>query len=210
MRKTLRDIVIGITITSNLLFYSLVALSLYDYTKRELVERKYKDKSYQEVIDIIKTPREAQDYCSYYLRYQYDKELYGSEDYWATFNLTHKNRAGDCDDGALAAAALLQDNGYEPLILSMSSYSEGHAVYLYKKDGKYGSIGINSTDYHEPKFDSLDSLVNTFRPTLFKKYEYYYVINVNDCLKQGDNIIDSSKDLSYIDSLVGKNLYFIK
>lgn len=120
------------------------------------------EKDYLTVIKELKTPLEASLYCTKIIEYENDIKVYGKKDYWASFKHIHKNKKDDCDGGALAAAAILSDNGFQPYIAILSGGvipNQAHAIFVYKTTkGKYGSIGINSSDC-KAGYDSIEDLV---------------------------------------------------
>jgi hypothetical protein len=123
----------------------------------------YKDCN--EVIKEVKDIRGAELYCTKMLHYNVtdmDNILYGEEDYWASFKQTNLQKLGDCDDGAIAAASLLYDDGFPPyfLILNRKKGKSSHMVFLYKdEEGRYGSIGINEDDNQRPNSKNISDLV---------------------------------------------------
>lgn len=116
----------------------------------EQVYWKVKDvakKDYKSVVKELKTPLEAIIYCTKVLSYKDDKIVYGKLDYWASFKNIHKNKMDDCDGGALAAAAILSDDGFPPYIMVIENLFSAHGVFVYKTtEGEYNSIGINAAD----------------------------------------------------------------
>jgi hypothetical protein len=47
-----------------------------------------------------------------------------------------------CMEAALAAAVILEQHGYRPLVLSFESIDElDHVLFVYRRDGRWGSIG---------------------------------------------------------------------
>jgi hypothetical protein len=47
-----------------------------------------------------------------------------------------------CMEAALCAAVILEQHGYPPLLLSLESQDElDHVVFIFQKDGRWGSIG---------------------------------------------------------------------
>lgn len=124
------------------------------------------EQDYRSVIKDIKTVEEAAIYCTEILKHggnDFDLRTYGESDYWASFKRIHEKKIDDCDGGALAAAALLRDDGYPSYILIIKGNYHGnervHAVFPYRnQEGKYGSIGINKEDIVSPMMDSLEHL----------------------------------------------------
>lgn len=158
---------------------------------------------YVKKIEEIDSVWKAMDYCSN-LEYCEDEEQYGKE-CWVSFKKIYNSGKDDCDGGAVAAAALLSDDGYIPTILCMYGGGYGHAVFLYEKDGKYGSIGINYCDCNFAKFDTVDDLVRYLdeilhtnkemevKRNLIKEYKYYYILDFSkwiDSLTHADEFLD--------------------
>lgn len=152
--------------------------------KTKLSRKKYQNKTYQEVIKKIDTPKKANNYTTNYLEYTDDWNQYNSLDYSASFEKIHLSQEDDCDGGAVAAAALLEDDGYPPLIMTLMRLGDrqAHAVYVYEKEGKWGSIGINKMDWSRPKYDSLNDLAASYeiRYSKFPFFDAYYVTNLNE------------------------------
>ena len=45
-----------------------------------------------------------------------------------------------CFEAVLQVAYFLEDDGFEPLLLTMYTKDKGHSIFLYKENGLYGSI----------------------------------------------------------------------
>jgi len=124
-----------------------------------------RDMTYVEAIRAVKTPRQAQDYIRNNITYADDKETYGEEEYIASFKRIHEGGRDDCDGAAFAAAALLSDNDYRPLILSVfrdvpgSNVREGHSLFLYIDGNKWGTLGVDPTNDSLPKYSSIVEIV---------------------------------------------------
>lgn len=162
---------------------------------------KYND--YKEMIEEVKDVRDAEIYCSKVLKrstnpyadWDIDKILYGKEDYWASFNESFYQRLGDCDDGAIAAASLLYDNGFPPYFLSLNGKDSGHLVFLYKdKEGKFGTIGMNSFDCQKPKHKKISELVKEYEDFDGEKL-HYYILDASEIFPQAIH----SKGVNYAD-----------
>lgn len=102
-----------------------------------------------------------------------------------TFKHNHLRRKGLCLDYALAAAALLSDDGYPPLILFMrqalppgASISEmkHHAVFLYRTEQGFDALGNTP---RKAKYATLPDVVKSFR-TFDVTFNAYAVINLED------------------------------
>lgn len=170
--------------------------SLELYTK-DLIERvkRIANSDYQTVIDSLNTPLKTSIYCTKVLKRGekgIDQKLYGESDYWASFERVHKNQVDDCDGGALAAAAILSDDGFPPYILFIKDDSTNHTVFLYKNQhGKYGSIGIRESDIKPPIYSNIKDLATTLinsKSNLALEYRVY------DLGKKFPDFIDNNKN----------------
>ncbi|MEK6627374.1 MAG: hypothetical protein AABY53_02015 [Bdellovibrionota bacterium] len=74
--------------------------------------------------------------------FQYNRELGGE-----TLNSAYKSfnrKSAHCLEGAVLAAAILEHQGYQPLVMSLESIDNlDHVIYVYKKNKKWGSIGCS-------------------------------------------------------------------
>jgi hypothetical protein len=76
-----------------------------------------------------------------------------------------ENRA-HCLEGAIIAAVILEQHGYPPLLVSIESQDKlDHVLFLYKKNGYYGSVA-RSRDIglhgRKPVFRTVRDLVMTY------------------------------------------------
>lgn len=130
-------------------------------------ENKYKDMNLEQVVSAVSSPREAQDFINMNIDYA-DEDL-GVQRYTAlngaevqSFRKTFDRKRGVCRDGAVAVAAMLQDNGYSARVLDVmwtGGNYDGHSVFVYQDgDGRWGSAGINRSDYRSTDFARLEDL----------------------------------------------------
>lgn len=53
-----------------------------------------------------------------------------------------RHQTANCMEAALAAAVVLEQHGYPPLVLSFESIDElDHVIFIYRRRGRWGSIG---------------------------------------------------------------------
>lgn len=159
------------------------------------IEKVYKvsKEDYKTVIKELKTPLEAAIYCIYVIegREDADWRLYGRYEYFASFKYIHDIKADDCDGGSVAAAAILSDNGFPPYIgILEQDEGDGHAIFVYKKDGLYGSIGINISDYRFG-YANVEDLKDAIGKTLEQEFD---TIEIYDLGKRFPDFIDNDKD----------------
>lgn len=116
----------------------------------------------------IKTPKEARDYIIRNIIYKSCLEIYGKGNFWASPALTFQNQAADSAGAAILAASLLEDDGYPPYILRMLGPVDGTSsispeprwtLFLYRVDGRYGSVGSRRMDYRGAVFEGIVELV---------------------------------------------------
>lgn len=77
-----------------------------------------------------------------------------------------KKKSAHCFEGALFAAAALEFNGYQPLIVDLKAYNDDdHVIAIFKKDGYWGSVAksnFTSLRYREPVYRSLRELIMSY------------------------------------------------
>lgn len=139
---------------------------------------------YKQVIKELSSPLEASIYCTEYLAHggiDSDLKIYGEKDYWASFRKIHEKKIDDCDGGALAAAALLSDDGFQPYVLIIRGSNISHTVFLYiDQNGKYGSIGINKSDNNPPLMNSIEELAGKLgRDIGYERINSYEVFDIS-------------------------------
>jgi len=127
----------------------------------------YRDLTLEEVVDMISTPEEAQDYINYEIDYASEDvggratPLNGAS--CQSFRKTFNRKRGVCRDGSIAVAAMLKDDGYLPYTLSVNwknsdNSLDAHSIFVYQKNGKWGSAGISARDFSDPVYDSIEGL----------------------------------------------------
>lgn len=100
-----------------------------------------------------------------YLRQlNYNKELKGE-----TLRSAHaalKFREAHCLEAAFIAAAILEHHGYQPLVMSLESRDNlDHVIFVYQKNGLWGSIGRSRDEGlhgRKPIFRSLRELALSY------------------------------------------------
>jgi hypothetical protein len=77
-----------------------------------------------------------------------------------------KKRSAHCFEGALFAAAAMEFNGYQPLIVDLKAYNDDdHVIAIFKKDGYWGAVAksnFTSLRYREPVYRSLRELIMSY------------------------------------------------
>lgn len=183
--------VIGIAMSAAIFFVSEMPDGVAG--DRSNYERSIASLSHVEVMASISTPYEAMRYLLSYLRYVSDSDAYDERDYVASFRIVHERRCDDCDGGAIAAAALLSDDGYPPLLLCMynddhtMAHMGGHTVFIYHDGKRWGTLGIKEYDCMMPFYESVEGIVERYG---FSKY------NIKKIDELCDDWIDNDVNMS--------------
>jgi len=161
---------------------------IYESLKKEYKQPiDFSKLNYQEAIEVVRTPYEAQKYLLEH--FIWDNKAGKGE----SFKVNHIKRRGVCLDYASAAAALLSDNGYPPLILLMYSKEHGHAVFLYRTEKGFGILGKPSSP---PRYKSVKELMEKGINKMYqKKFTHYFVADLDESLKDRSWIYSNDIDL---------------
>jgi hypothetical protein len=117
-----------------------------------------------------------------------------------------KKKNAHCMEAAFIAAAILEQAGYPPLVMSLESKDDlDHVIYVYKKNNKWGSIARSrDSGLHgrKPVFRSLRNLALSY-------YEPY--IDKTGCITgyQIANLDDSKSDWRFSKKNVWKAEQFL-
>lgn len=109
--------------------------------KREsaVINRPGRDAFTDEEWDVVRshrTPLQVQRYLS---SMPYNREKRGAT--LRTFRGVVKHKEAHCLEAALAAATILEQHGYPPLLLDLESQDKlDHVVFIYRKNGLWGSV----------------------------------------------------------------------
>jgi hypothetical protein len=84
----------------------------------------------------LSTPSRVQHYLN---RLRYNTEPYGIT--LRSFRGVVRTGTAHCFEAALAAAAIMEQHGYPPLILSFESIDDlDHTLFVYRRNGRWGSV----------------------------------------------------------------------
>src|SRR6185503_8382682 len=91
------------------------------------------------VIRRCRTPAAVQAYLN---RLPYNTEPPPGGATLRSFRGVVRHQTAHCMEAALAAAVILEQHGYPPLILSFESIDElDHVLFVYRRHGRWGSVG---------------------------------------------------------------------
>ncbi len=161
----------------------------------------------ERLVTEVSTPPEAAEIIDMRMRQKADPRRQNSDD-WQSLARSLGLGYGDCDDWAIASAALLSDDGYPPTLLIVGTVRvfvdtqnrltrRGfcHAVHLLKRNGLYGANGINSGDRFEPQFQTVEDVVRRL-PLIQDRWEFYKVVSLDgaDIVGSNGNLFDLLAD----------------
>lgn len=119
---------------------------------------------------------------------------------------TYRKKNAHCLEAAFLAAAILEHQGYPPMVMSLESIDDlDHVIFVYKKKGKWGSIA-RSRDFglhgRKPVYRSIRDLALSY-------YEPY--IDKTGCLSgyRAVNLDESKSNWRYSKKNVWKAEQFL-
>ena len=97
--------------------------------------------SIESIVQAYPTPNGLAQFLRQTFTFKTDEELFGEMDYWQAPEEFLARRAGDCEDYALFAQAVLRKQGIESHVLSVFG-EEGyaHTVCVFRQSGRYQVI----------------------------------------------------------------------
>lgn len=141
----------------------------------------------EELVAHVSAPDEAAEIIDMRIRRKADARMVKFDD-WRSLSESLAGEEGDCDDWAIASAALLADDGYPPKILIVGTVriffdtqkrlarrGYCHAVHLLEKDGLYGANGVNRCDKITPQFRTIEEVVRRL-PLIQDRWDFYKVV----------------------------------
>jgi hypothetical protein len=113
------------------------------------------------IVQKLRTPKQVQDFLR---ALPYNREKQGET--LRTFRGVVRDWSAHCLEGALAAATILEQHGYPPLLLDLESKDRlDHVLFLFRKRGRYGTVA-RSRDFglhgRKPLFRTLGRLVMSY------------------------------------------------
>jgi hypothetical protein len=134
----------------------------------------------RELIQQLRTPSQVQRYLR---TIPYNREMKTC----LSFRGVVRDNTAYCLEGAIFAAAVMEQHGYPPLLVSMESQDKlDHVVFLFKRDGRYGAVA-RSRDLalhgRKPLFRTVRDLVMSYYDAYIDKTARitgYAVANLRD------------------------------
>ena len=132
--------------------------------------------------DKLNSPIKVQTYLR---NLKYNKEENG-ETLRSAFSAA-KLKTVHCLEAALLAAAILENKGYPPIVMSLESHDNlDHVIFVYNKNRKWGSIGRSRDEGlhgRKPQFKSLKELAMSYYEPYIDKtgcITAYQIVNLDD------------------------------
>ena len=124
-------------------------------TKKDFTKREW------EIVQSHRTPEAVQRYLR---TIPYNREKDGTTCF--SFRRMLREQRAHCLEGALAAAVILEQHGYPPVVVSIESKDKlDHVLLLFKRNGRLGTVA-RSRDIglhgRKPVFRSVRDLVNSY------------------------------------------------
>jgi len=148
---------------------------------------KYEGKSVQELVDMISTPKEAQQCIDDILKYDNWRRdnpkdqriaLNGAE--YQSLEETLRRGKGVCRDFSIFSAAALKDNNIPSYVISVHwvrNDNEGHSEMIYQgSNGKWGTVG---TVLRDPKFNNYPEIANAIAAGFGEQAASWAVYDLN-------------------------------
>jgi hypothetical protein len=113
------------------------------------------------IIRRCRTPKQVQEFLR---RLPYNWEKQGET--LRTFRRVVQHGSAHCLEGALSAAAILEQHGYPPLLLDLESQDQlDHVLFLFQKRGRWGTVARSrDAGLHgrKPVFQTIRHLVMSY------------------------------------------------
>ncbi len=163
-----------------------------EFTKEEL-----------NIIKMYNTPEKVQKFLDS-LKYNFEND--GIETFRSLRGII-KHKKAHCFEGAVSAASIMSQHGYQPLIICMEASDIDHNIFVYWLDGKVGSIAKSrQAELHgrPPIFETYDDLVMSYYP----HYYNWFTQDKKDITMRGWALIDlnifsknwiTSENISFIE-----------
>ena len=98
-----------------------------------------------------------------------------------------QKRSAHCFEGALFAAAVMQFNGYKPLIVDLKAFNDDdNVIEVFREDCYWGAVGksnFTSLRYREPVYRSLRELVMSY-------FDFYFNTDGDKSLRSYSRPLD--------------------
>ena len=124
----------------------------------------------------LRTPQKVQEFLIKEIEYDNQDETEKEHETWRSFRRVVREKKAHCLEGALTATAIMTQHNYPPLIVCMEARDIDHIVFVYKRNGRWGSVAKSRDENllgREAKYRSLKDLVMSY-------YPFFYNLFTND------------------------------
>ena len=116
----------------------------------------------RKLIQRLKTPQQVQRFILKHFSYNREHKA----ETLRSFRMALHHKKAHCLEAVFIAAAVMGEHGYPPTVLDLTSIDNlDHVLFLYKRNGKYGTVGFSRCEglYGRPaKYRSIKQLVMSF------------------------------------------------
>jgi len=118
------------------------------------------------IIKSCNTPEKVQEFL---LKLNYNLEKDGVETY-RSFRGIVKHKEAHCFEAAVAAAAILSQHDFPPLLISFEAGDIDHVIFVFWRNGKVGSVAKS----RQAELHGRPPIFNTYRDLVMSYYPDYY------------------------------------
>jgi hypothetical protein len=122
--------------------------------------------SERRLIARLKTPRQVQHWLN---GLPYNTEPPPGRATLRSFRGVVRHHTAHCLEAALAAAVILEQHGYPPLVMSFESIDDlDHVIFVYRRNGRWGSVARSrdpGLHGRKPVFATSRALANSYKDT---------------------------------------------
>jgi hypothetical protein len=154
------------------------------------------------LINRLDTPARVQAFLN---RLPYNHEPGPEGETLRSFRAVVRRRTAHCLEAALAAAVILEQHGYPPLVLSFESIDKlEHVIYAYRRRGRWGSIARS----RDPGLHGRKPVFRTARALAMSYFEPY--VDFTGCIT-AYAVVDLNRELGTYDwRLSEKNIWKVE
>ena len=137
-------------LTIGLIFFSSIAQSQTAAVSIETIAQQ------------ISSPEVLAQFMKHNFKFVSDRQLFHEDEYWQTPEEMLERRQGDCEDYALFAKAVLEQNGITAYVVSVYWADDAHTVAVFEDSGKWGILDLATLRYVDAA--TMADLAKSIRP----------------------------------------------
>jgi hypothetical protein len=153
------------------------------------------------LIKRLRTPNLVQ---RFFNRLPYNTEPPPLRDTQRSFRQVLRHRTAHCMEAALAAACILEQHGYPPLVVSFESVDGlDHVIFVYRARGRWGSVARS----RDPGLHGRKPVFRSIRALVMSYFDAY--IDPTGCI-EGYALVDLRRLGSYDWRFAAKNMWAVE